>query len=96
MRANGRLRSGSSFAGGLIRDVETQTWKGRGLIVVRADNIAEAKVIVEADPMHSGGVRRFEIIPWLVNEGSLDIRIKYSKGSFEMLQAHRKLEWPKK
>jgi uncharacterized protein len=87
---------GIMFAAGPLCDVETATWKGRGLIVVRAADMEEAKAIAEADPMHSSGVRRYEIVPWLVNEGSVDLRVKYSKGSFEMLPAHRKLEWPKK
>jgi hypothetical protein len=86
--------SGIMFAAGPLCDVETNTWKGRGLIVVRAESIAEATAIADADPMHQRGVRRYEIVPWLVNEGSMDLRIKYSRGTFEMLGAHRKLKWP--
>ncbi len=87
--------AGIMFAAGPLCDVATDRWLGRGLIVIRAKSLAEATAIAAADPMHKSGVRRFEIVPWVVNEGSMDIRIKYSKGTFEMLDAHRKLEWPK-
>jgi uncharacterized protein len=49
--------SGAMFAAGPLCDVASQTWQGRGLVVVRPDNYEAAKAIAEADPMHkSGGV----------------------------------------
>lgn len=76
---------GIMFAAGPLCDVETNSWKGRGLVVVRAADLEAAKQIAAADPMHSSGARRFEVIPWCVNEGGFDVRIRYSKGTFDML-----------
>lgn len=77
-------RRGVMFAAGPLCDVSTNSWTGRGLIVVRADSLEEATAIADADPMHSSGVRRYEIVPWCVNEGVLDLRLSYSTGRFEL------------
>lgn len=79
---------GMMFAAGPLCDVETDSWKGRGLIVVRAPDLKAAGALAASDPMHRSGVRRFDVIPWCVNEGGYDLRVRYSKGSVEMLAAH--------
>ena len=76
-------RRGIMFAAGPLSDADGKVWKGRGLIVVRAGSLQEARRLAEADPMHSSGVRQFEIVPWCVNEGGLDLRLNYSNGTFE-------------
>lgn len=78
---------GLMFASGPLCDVETDSWQGNGLVVVRAASLADAKTIAEADPMHATGTRRFDVIPWCVNEGGFDLRIRFSQGTFEMLEA---------
>ena len=80
---------GIMFAAGPLCDVESNTWKGRGLVVIRAGDLEEARSIAAADPMHSSGARRFEIVPWCVNEGSLNLRLRYSKMSMDLLPAHQ-------
>jgi uncharacterized protein YciI len=70
--------SGAMFAAGPLCDVATQTWQGRGLVVVRAASYEAAKAIAEADPMHANGARSYTVTPWLVNEGVVDLRITYS------------------
>jgi hypothetical protein len=35
--------------------------------------------IVEGEPMHSSGVRRFRVWPWLPNEGSYPVTVRYSE-----------------
>jgi uncharacterized protein YciI len=65
-------------AGPFANDTETK-WSGEGMIIVRAASLAEAIVIAEADPMHSSGARRFHVRPWLLNEGSYTVTVRYSE-----------------
>ena len=55
---------------------------GRGLIVIRAASFEEARAIADRDPMHSSGVRRYELYKWNVNEGVTNITLKFSDQSF--------------
>jgi len=54
------------------------------MVVVRAKSLAEAKQIAARDPMHKSGARNFTVRPWFVNEGTIAVRLNYSKGTFEM------------
>jgi hypothetical protein len=54
------------------------------MVVVRAKSLAEAKQIAARDPMHKSGARKFTVRPWFVNEGTIAVRLNYSKGTFEM------------
>ena len=49
------------------------------MIIVRAANVAEATAIAQADPMHQSGVRSFRVRPWLLNEGSYTVTVRYSE-----------------
>ncbi|MEL7547832.1 MAG: YciI family protein [Pseudomonadota bacterium] len=55
---------------------------GRGLIVIRADSFEAARAIADRDPMHTSGVRRYELYKWNVNEGVTNIQLKFSDQSF--------------
>ena len=59
-------------------DTETD-WQGEGMVIVRAASLAEARAIAEADPMHSSGARKFRVRPWLLNEGSYTVTVRYSE-----------------
>ena len=59
-------------------DTETE-WSGEGMIIVRAASLADAVAIANADPMHSAGVRSFRVRPWLLNEGSYTVTVRYSE-----------------
>ena len=50
------------------------------MVIVRAKSLEDAHAIASADPMHQRGVRQFEIRPWLLNEGSMTIRVSFSDG----------------
>ncbi len=58
---------------------------GTGMIVIRAKDRAEAHEIAEKDPMHQQGFRSFEIHPWKVNEGSVNVVINYSDQSCALI-----------
>ncbi len=59
---------------------DEETWGGEGMVIIRADSLAHAREIAAADPMHSSGAREFTVRPWLLNEGSLNIKISFSDG----------------
>ena len=71
---------GIMFAAGPFADDDEQIWSGAGMVIIRADSVAHAKEIAAADPMHQAGARTFRVRPWLLNEGSLNLRITYSDG----------------
>jgi hypothetical protein len=70
-------------AGPFWEDNETD-WKGEGMVIIRANSLSAAKEIAASDPMHSSGARSFTVRPWLLNEGTLNIKLNYSKGTFEI------------
>jgi hypothetical protein len=50
------------------------------MFVIRATSLADASRLAALDPMHQCGARSFTIRPWLINEGSLLLRISFSDG----------------
>lgn len=76
---------GITFAAGpFANDGETE-WSGEGMIIVRAASAQEASAIADADPMHRSGARRFRVRPWLLNEGSYTVTVRYSEPSRRVL-----------
>jgi hypothetical protein len=70
---------GITFAAGPFADDSESEWSGEGMIIVRAESLAAARAIAEADPMHLAGVRRFRVRPWLLNEGAYTVTVRYSQ-----------------
>jgi uncharacterized protein YciI len=77
-------KEGTMFAAGPNWTDDEKSWEGDGMVVVRAKSLAEAKQIAARDPMHKSGARNFTVRPWFVNEGTIAVRLNYSKGTFEM------------
>lgn len=75
---------GILFGAGPFWTDDEQEWRGEGMVVIRAENLAAAKAIAAEDPMHSSGARTYEVRPWLVNEGSITIRLRHSTCRFEV------------
>ena len=73
---------GIMFAAGPNWTADETEWTGEGTVVIRADSMAHATQLMEADPMHASGARAFTIKPWLVNEGKLTVELSYSTGRF--------------
>lgn len=71
---------GSLFAAGPFSDDDQAMWQGEGMVIVRAATLDAAKAIAAEDPMHKSGARSFRVRPWLLNEGSLTVRVTYSNG----------------
>ncbi len=52
-----------------------------GMIIIRAEDFDEARKIADSDPMHSTGVRSYELRKWKMNEGSFQVTINFSDQS---------------
>ena len=72
---------GALVAAGPLSDETGTDWTGKGLIILRADTLEQARKLAEGDPMHSSGARTFTLLPWLMNEGSFTLRVSLSKQS---------------
>lgn len=78
-------REGVLYAAGPMWSEDEQTWEGDGLVVVRAGSRAEAVAIAERDPMHKRGARTFTVRPWMINEGTMTVRLDKSSQTFSIL-----------
>jgi len=59
---------GVLFAGGpMLSELGSDPWSGRAMFIFRAQSLAAAQAIAEADPMHASGARQYELRPWLLN-----------------------------
>ena len=67
---------GVVVAAGPLSDEAGEEWTGKGLIILRAASLAEARAIADADPMHRDGVRTYKLLPWLMNEGSFTLTVR--------------------
>jgi hypothetical protein len=77
-------RRGVMVAAGPHWTDDEQRWDGDGMVVIRAESLADAEAIAKEDPMHTSGARRYRVRPWLVNEGTLSIKINFASGRFEL------------
>ena len=76
---------GIMFGAGPFWDDAEEKWEGEGMVVIRAGSLAEAKQIAADDPMHKSGARSYVVRPWLLNEGTVTIKIDYSNGKREVI-----------
>ncbi len=76
---------GVMFGAGPLYHEGQDDWNGEGMIIIRAASDEDARQIAEADPMHSGGGRSFTIRPWLMNEGTVTVKINYAAGTRELI-----------
>lgn len=67
------------FGAGPLWTHDEQSFEGDGLLVYRAESVDEAKAIANKDPLHTSGARAFEIWPWMLNDGSLNVRVVLSR-----------------
>lgn len=75
---------GVMFAAGPLWTDDERSWQGEGMVIVRAASVEAARAIAEQDPMHRSGARSFRVRPWMVNEGSMTVRINFSTQSFDI------------
>ena len=77
-------RKGIMFAAGPMWTDDERSWEGEGLVIIRAASRDEAIEIAESDPMHKSGARTFKVRPWMINEGSMTVRVDFSSQKFEI------------
>ena len=75
---------GIMFGAGPFSDEAEQNWNGEGMIIIRANTMAAAKLIADNDPMHATGARSYTIRPWLLNEGKMTIDLTFSNKTMEI------------
>lgn len=73
------------FGAGPLWTDDGQYFEGDGMLIYRASSVAEAHQLAEADPMHKNGAREFKIRPWLLNDGSITIRVTLSEPQRNLL-----------
>ena len=78
-------QKGIMFGAGPFWTDDEQRWAGEGMIIIRAESLAAARKVAESDPMHASGARTFTIRPWLMNEGTVTMKITYSDGGREVI-----------
>ena len=78
-------QKGIMFGAGPFWTDDEKEWQGEGMVIIRAGSLAAAKAIAETDPMHKSGARTFRVRPWLLNEGTVTIKVTYSDGKREIL-----------
>lgn len=70
--------AGSLFLAGPVSDESCEMMQAEGMIIYRATDLAEARALADADPMHANGARTYEIRKWLINEGNLNFSLSLS------------------
>jgi len=75
---------GIMFGAGPFWTDDERAWDGDGMVIIRASSLAEAEAIAAADPMHASGARSYRVRPWLLNEGTVTLKVRYSDGSREI------------
>ncbi len=78
-------KKGIMFGAGPHWSEDEKRWEGDGMVIIRAGSLAEAREVAASDPMHSSGARSFTVRPWLMNEGTVTIKISYSDGKRKIL-----------
>jgi uncharacterized protein YciI len=76
-------RSRRLFAAGPLLD-ENYRFAGPGMMVLRATSFADAEEVVNSDPFHANGIRSYRLVPWQINEGTMDLQLTLSSGTFEI------------
>ncbi len=76
---------GIMFGAGPFWDDAEEKWEGEGMVIIRAGSLAEAREIAAADPMHKSGARDCTVRPWVMNEGTVTVKVRYSNGSRELI-----------
>lgn len=63
---------------------DEKSWAGEGMVIIRAKSLAEARSIADSDPMHKSGARSYKVRPWLMNEGTLTLKVSFSDKSMTL------------
>jgi uncharacterized protein YciI len=76
----GLEKQGALFASGPLTAAAGQA-AGDGLTILRAENVAAARMLAETDPFVVNKLRSFEVREWTVMEGSFGLTVNFSDQS---------------
>ena len=76
---------GIMFGAGPLFPPDSDHWQGEGLVIIRAQSLAEAKQIAASDPMHTSGMREYTVREWMMNEGTITLKVSYSNGQAQVI-----------
>jgi uncharacterized protein YciI len=71
-------QKGVMFSAGPFATDDELRWQGAGMVVIRANSLAEAEQVTANDPMHKSGARTYRVGPWLMNESGFTVSVSYS------------------
>ena len=73
-------KAGIMFAAGPLYGEDSDLPQA-GMFVIRAGSFAEARAILDEDPLHKAGLRHYTLQKWRINEGSYTVTVNYSDQS---------------
>ena len=73
-------REGRLFGAGPLFEPDSDIPSG-GMIILRAADLAEAKVLADRDPFHAKGLRSYTVSRWMLNEGGMTFTVRFSDQS---------------
>jgi uncharacterized protein len=73
-------QDGIMFGAGPFASTDEQNWDGAGMFIYRAANRDAAARLADSDPMHIAGARSYTMRRWMLNEGTLSVRLRFSAG----------------
>ena len=85
-------RCGILFGAGPFRDGDG--WAeghGIGMVVIRAKDRTQAEAAAGKEPFTQAGLLVMEIVPWVRNEGMVNIQIRFADGTVEIDNRRYKL-----
>lgn len=77
-------KQGILFAAGPL-SMPTGEMTGAGLIILRGESEAEVRAVLDADPMHKSGARRYTLRQWHAHEGRMTIQIDLSESAARLV-----------
>lgn len=75
--------SGHLFASGPFPSAEGPP--AGGLTILRAEDMAQAKALIDPDPLIASGAFTYTLHPWVMNEGRITVQVDFSNSRFEVL-----------
>ena len=71
-------KDGTMFGAGPLQLPDAPPAPTKGLIIIRADSLEEARAVFDSDPIHAAGVRDYELYEWTMNEGRITLSFDFS------------------
>lgn len=77
--------TGQLLMAGPLCNEDGATWNGDGQLVYVVSDMAEARALASEDPLHTSGSRSYNIRPWIVNVGSMQLSLRFSTRTLNIM-----------